>query len=228
MVFGPIMEFEANQHQIRMAPVVSDELAEFVRDGAMQSATVKEHLSSWYAQVLEDEKEWFERVRRNQDCLIWGVYVREHKSWRLIGTTGFHDIANPKCNPYFKGAVSGCMIFRPEYWGQGIMGHCHKARSWYGLTQPIGLERIISGVYERNTASRKALSGVGYVELFRERNEFFINGSMTSKISLELISPLTRSWNNWWHGDYIPERYKMARKQTLTVISWAEASVRLT
>ncbi len=220
MAFGPIMTIQGLP-RVSLRPIDPEDIGEFVRDGAMQSGRVKQFLDSQFAQVRKDEEEWYEKARTDPTQLVWGIYAEEH----LIGTTGFEGIGDQHFHPYFKGAISGGMIFRPDHWGLGIMSACYKARTWYGLTQSIGLQRIISGVYENNTASLRALQAVGYVELFHERNMMFAHGKMTDKISLELISPYNRTWANWWHGDSIPIRYKQARKKTIETLEWAETNV---
>ncbi|MFS8118266.1 MAG: GNAT family N-acetyltransferase, partial [Microcoleus sp.] len=142
MAFGPIMTIQGLPY-VSLRPIDHEDIGEFVRDGAMQSGRVKQFLDSQFAQVFRDEEEWYEKVRTDHTQLVWGIYAEEN----LIGTTGFEGIGDQHFHPYFKGAISGGMIFRPDHWDLGIMGTCHKARTWYGLTQAIGLQRIISGVY---------------------------------------------------------------------------------
>jgi RimJ/RimL family protein N-acetyltransferase len=221
MGFGPIMDISHSEYTIRLAPLSRNDLAEFVRDGAMQSSLVKKYLGSQMSQVLEDEQAWYEKTRTDKTSWTWGVFVQEGEDWRVIGTTSLHLVEHD----YFKIAVSGIVIIRPEWWGKGIASACHKARTWYAFTQ-LGLHQIRSAVYAPNEASMQALLKVGYLPVFTERNELFVDSTFVDKVSLAVINPLEPMWTAWWHGDPIPKADRVARGTTRVALKWSEKNVR--
>lgn len=221
-MFGPIMRFAVGELQVELAPLRRDDMQLFVRGGGMQNHEVTKFLGRRNAPVLEDEYEWFDHTRTDGTTLLWGIYLREGKKRQLIGNTGLHHLGEG-IMPY---AVTGCMIFRPEHWGKGIAGAAHKARTWYAFTQmqPV-IVQLRSAAYQPNTGSLKALGSVGYVPVFTERNDGFVDGQYLTKVSLDCVNPLEHQWNAWWHGDRVPERYKVARRRTLDALTWATEHV---
>lgn len=215
------MRFKVEELQIELAPLAREDMSVFVENGGMQNHGVTRLLGhTGGAPVLEDEYEWFDKTRGDKTSVCWGIYVLEGDRRTLIGNTSLNGI-NREMMPY---AVSGCLIFRPEYWGKGIAKHCHRARTWYGFTQ-LNLAQIRSAAYDSNAGSRKALESVGYVPVFQERNTGFVDGQYIGMTSYSLINPLKCHWNFWWHGDPIPVEYRTARKRAKTAIRWAEDHV---
>ena len=121
---------------------------------------------------------------------------------------------------------TGFLIFRPEYWGKGIASHCHRARTWFGCTQ-MGLVQLRSGVFDGNEGSKKALERVGYVPIFHERNQHFVDGVFVGLTSFSLINPLNVQWNLWWHGETVPPEFKAARRRTRAALKWANTHLEL-
>ncbi len=222
-MFGPIMRLSVRDLEIELAPLQREDMPQFITGGGMQSHTVTKYLGRRNALVVEDEYEWFDRIRTDKTALVWGIYLIEDGLRTLIGCTGLHHMGEG----IIRHAVSGCMLFRPEYWGKGIMGASHRARTWYGFTHiEAPLVQLRSAVCEPNQASQKALERVGYVPLFTERNDGFVDGRYVSKTSLDCINPLEPFWTSWWHGDPIPETYVQARQRTVDAMQWAQQNVR--
>ncbi|MCA9348275.1 GNAT family N-acetyltransferase [Candidatus Saccharibacteria bacterium] len=193
---------------------------EFISAGGMQSYTVTKYLSRRSAPTIEDEYQWFEQTRTESSSYVWGIYVHAEGKRCLIGNTAINSIAYHPMS----GASTGFMIFRPEYWGNGIASACHKARTWYAFTQ-LGLTRISSGVYEPNIGSRKALEKVGYIPTHTERNAGFVDGRYISLTHFIIINPLHTHWTAWWHGDPIPSEFLDARIRTQTALEWVNTHV---
>ncbi len=74
MAFGPVMQLAVNQLCIELAPLERDTMHSFIR-GGMQHHTVTRYMGRRTAPVLEDELEWFDRIREEKDSLIWGIWL---------------------------------------------------------------------------------------------------------------------------------------------------------
>ncbi len=221
-MFGPIMHFTVGEHSIKMAPIKRDEMELFIADGGMQSHTVTRYLGMQIAPTIDDELEWFDRVRKDSTSRSWGIYVLQEDQWLLIGNTALHNMDGKT----FPLAISGCQIFRPEFWGLGIVGCCHRARTMYAFDQ-LNLSTVRSSVMAGNDASLKALERVGYVRVGLERNQSFRDGRWLHKRNLEMVNPSKEAWCSWWHGEHIPNSFRSARTKTLQALEWAHQNVKL-
>lgn len=219
-MFGPIMLFKAGELEIELAPMRRDDMTSFVEDGGMQNYRVTRYLGRQIAPTEQCEFEWFDKQRGDKSSVCWGIYVVEGGERKLIGNTSLNHI-NREVMSY---AVSGFMIFRPEYWGRGIATACHKARTWYACTQ-LNVVQIRSAAFSLNVGSRRALERVGYVPIFSERNVGFVDGQYVDSVSFSLINPIDIHWNTWWHGDTIPAEFLSARSRTLDALQWVSTEV---
>lgn len=202
MAFGPIMRFKAGGISIELAPLTRESMSEFVsceHGGGMQRFSVTRYLGRRLAPVLEDEYEWFDKTRKSSD-IVWGIWLVENDRRTLIGCSGLHGIGEDGHVGFIRQATSGSMIFRPEYWGQGIASAAHKARTWYAF-QHLGLHRIKSAAIKGNAGSSKALARSGYIYVYTERNELFMDGKLQHLDSFECLNPLDLFWRQWWHGE---------------------------
>jgi ribosomal-protein-alanine N-acetyltransferase len=222
MAFGPIMQLQVGNLKVELAPLTKENVGEFVKDGAMQQASVTRYLGRRSAPVLEDEHEWYERVRGEKDSLTWGIYLVEGEKKTLIGDTTLFEITKEHIHQ----ATSGSMIFREEYWGKGIASAIHKARTWYAF-QHLGLHRIKSAVFHGNGGSLKALQRSGYDFVYVERNTVFIDGRLRHQDNLECLNPNDPFWSQWWHGERPPKHSVVARRQAVDALKWASQNVRL-
>ena len=220
MAFGPVMRFTVDGLQIELAPFSKDLMKEFINPG-MQQYSVIRYLGLSTANVIEDEEEWYERLRKDDERLSWGIWVVNDDGTRtIIGNTALNGIKHG----HMLQATSGSLIFRTEYWGRGIASAAHKARTWYAFHH-LGLHRVKSAVLQGNHGSLKALMRSGYTLVYTERNEQFIEGEMRHLDCLECINPRDPFWTQWWHGDRPASKHREARKQTLAVLEWAEKNV---
>ena len=221
MSFGPVMRFKVNGLNIELAPLSKEVMGEFVNPG-MQQFGVRKYTGSHIAPVLEDEIEWFDKVRADRKSLVWGIWVIDGDTRTLIGNSALSDIKRGHIHQ----ATSGSMLFRQEYWGKGIASAAHKARTWYAF-QHMGLHRIMSAVIQGNKGSLKALSRSGYTKVYVERNETFVDGQLRHLDCLECLNPNETFWEQWWHGDRPTKLNLEARIATREVLSWAEQNVEL-
>lgn len=229
MAFGPIMQFKVGELQIELAPLIKESMSEFVNiehGGGMQRLGVRRYTGSQLAPVLEDELEWFEKVRKQQDSLLWGIWVIKKDARILIGCSELMGIGTEGHAPMIRQATTGSLIFRKEYWGKGIASAAHNARTWYAF-QHMGLHRLKSAVIQQNIGSSKALSRSGYFLVYTERNEQFVDGELRHLDCFECLNPAPAFWNQWWHGDRPTRLAIEARVATRKALAWATANVTL-
>jgi RimJ/RimL family protein N-acetyltransferase len=220
MAFGPRMRLSVGELEIELAPLTKESMQDFVE--GMQQHSITKYLGRQHAPTLEDEHEYYDKLRADQTRLIWGIWIVEGDKRTLIGDTSLFDITRKHIHQ----ATSGSMIFRQEYWGKGIASHIHKARTWYAF-QHLGLHRVMSAVIHGNVASRKALEKSGYSLVYVERNTTFGDGSLRHQDNLECLNPIDAFWVQWWHGDMPTRRSKEARKITKEAMDWAQQHVKL-
>ena len=229
MAFGPIMRFTAKDDlQIELAPLTRESMGEFVsldHGGGMQRFSVTRYLGRRLAPVLEDEYEWFDKTRASKTDILWGIWVVEEGARTLIGCSGLHGLDDGHVG-FIRQAVSGSLIFRPEYWGRGIASGAHKARTWYAFKH-LGLHRITSAAMQANVGSSTALSRSGYMHTHIERNELFIDGELRHMDCFECLNPIELLWDQWWHADEPPASAVEARQLTFQALAWAEQNVEL-
>lgn len=221
MSFGPIMRFKANDLVIELAPLNRESLVEFINPG-MQRHSITRYIGMDYAPVIENEQDWYDKVRTAKNMLVWGIWLIEGDKRTLLGNSALTDIERG----HIRQATSGSMIFRSEYWGKGIASAAHKARTLYAFEQ-LGLHRIKSAVIQVNGGSRKALERSGYNLVYVERNTVFVDGQLRHQDNLECLNPNEPFWSQWFHGDRPTKAQRDARQRTLEALDWARQNVKL-
>lgn len=222
MAFGPIIRFTVGELQIELAPFGKEDLKEFISPGLQQYGVLRFLGRGVRGVVLEDEEEWFEKVRKDENSLVWGVWIITEEGRLLIGNTALNGITRG----HVQFATSGSLIFRQEFQGRGIGSAAHKARTWFAF-HILGLHCVRSQVIQGNGRSRGALENSGYVWLYTERNEKFIEGELRHLDYFECLNPSELFWSQWWHGDRPSARHREARLQTREILQWAETNVTL-
>lgn len=222
MAFGPVMQLHVDGLDIELAPLSRDVMGEFIAYGGMQHHSITRYLGRRTAPVLQDEEEWFDRVRAETDSLLWGIWVVKDGSRQLIGTSGLHHIGGD----HFRSATSGSMIFNQDYWRKGIAKHTHMARTWYAFYQ-LGLSIIRSGAISTNVASRRALQHSGYYDVSLERNAVFVDGEHRHMQNLEALNPQPTFWKAWWGGERPTAAAVKARQRSRIAMEWAQQNVKL-
>lgn len=228
MAFGPIMKLQVGDLQIELAPLTKEAMGEFVsleHGGGMQLQAVTRYISRQFAPVLEDEHDWFEKVRLEATTLLWGIWVIEKDRRILIGNTSIFKIGKIGHAPFIRQAETGSMIFRQDYWGKGIASAVHKARTWYAFKH-LGLHCLQSAVLQPNIASRKALEKAGYLFTHSQRNKQYSNGELTHLDYLECPNPIGIFWDQWWHKDTPTAEALTAKKLLEANLEWAEKNVK--
>lgn len=170
-MFGPVIQGKL----VRLRPPRPDDVPTMI--GWFEDMEVTRFLMLHHPPSLEMEKEWFERIARSADDIIW---VIEHEV-RPIGSTGIHLI-----NWKFGTGKTGTCIGDKSMWGRGIGTEVMRLRAEYAFTQ-TPLRKLKSSYYEGNDASAKAQAAAGYREVGRLHDETFIEGEWRDEIVTELL-----------------------------------------
>lgn len=220
MAFGSIMRVAVGELTIELAPLNRDVMGEFIRPG-MQSGVITKYLET-KAKVLEDEYEWYEKVRTDDTSRTWGIWVVHGDDRELIGTSSLHSLDKD----FFYQAGSGSLIFKHGYWGKGIATAIHRARTWYAFNV-MGIDRIWSEVILGNVASRRALEHSGYYVIGVKRNAQFVDGKLRHMDRLECVNPTPAVWKRWWGDDRPSKAARDARMRAQQAMEWASENVTL-
>lgn len=221
MSFGPTMRLDVDGLTIELAAHTKNSMERFV-EGMAQLSVTQYLQRNGTAPSLEDEHEWYDKIRTDKTRIHWGIWTIENGKRTLIGDTVLLDITREHIHQ----ATSGSVIFDKQYWGKGVASSIHKARTWYAF-QYLGLHRIMSAVVQGNAASLKALEKSGYRLVYVERNTSFVNGRLRHQDNLAVLNPLPAFWDQWWHGDEPDAEAIAARAVTEEVMAWAEKNVEL-
>ncbi|WP_309685075.1 GNAT family protein [Armatimonas sp.] len=181
-MFGPTIEGE----HVRLVPLTLEMAPLFCAWFA--DTEVTKYLSLSYPPTLDFEKEWLEKVGRNNTDLVWAVQLRG--SEKLIGTTGLHQL-----NWQNRSAVTGNLIGAKEEWGKGYASEIVALRTAYAFGT-LGLEKLTTLIYTENIASRRALEKAGYQTVGVARHERWHLGR----------------WHDAWLGEILRDDWLAAQQ----------------
>jgi len=138
-----------------------------------------EHYLDWFADPevnrflgrdtppsLKEEEEWLERLARSETDVMWGLFVQDEH----IGSSGIHRI-----NWRSRRGETGTLIGDRRFWGRRIATESMGMRTRYAFEE-MGLEKLVTQVFEGNTASRRALEQVGYQTVGVQRHHEYRHG----------------------------------------------------
>jgi len=143
-------------------------------------------LSTAFPKTLAIEKEWLEKLHKNQDHEMVFMMVVDGKS---IGTMGLHGI-----NWIYRIATTGAVIGEKAYWGKGYGSEAKMLVLDYAFNT-LNLRKICSSVIAFNKRSYDYSRKCGYVEEGRRKEHFFIRGRFWDEIQLAVFK---RSWLPLW------------------------------
>ena len=214
-MYGMKMKVAHPRVSIELKPFKQEYLP-FVVDG-FSSLKVHQHTNQIFAQVLENEQEWYNRVRNSKDEVAWAIFLDGETN--PIGVTGLHGI-----QAYDGGCTSGIIIWDQKRWGMGIASAAHLGRTLFAANY-LNRSHIKSCVRSDNTASRKALERVGYLCWGTEPFRNFREGKFIATDHMLWINP-SRTQN--FFGDQpIPNDYfrgiskaKVALELAKTVVTF--------
>lgn len=173
------MMIECEHGIIQLKPFQKEELAHKKVVEMLSDNEVTQYLHMTSSPMIQDEEEWWEKIRNDKSSIIWGIYLNDSD---LLGNTSLRIIS-----PNHSGE-SGFMIFNKKYWKKGIASKSHIARTFYA-SHLLNLKTIYSGVLSPNVGSFKALTSVGYFMTGHRLACDYINGKFRHLTNLQWIHP---------------------------------------
>jgi len=135
---------------VTLAPLKPEHLDHYVDWFADPAVT--QYLAQDLVFTLKQEEEWLDRISRSTSDVAWGLFAEGQH----IGGTAISQI-----NWRSRHAITGTVIGDKSWWGRGIASEAMALRTRYAFEE-LGLEKLVSTVFEGNPASRRALEKVGY------------------------------------------------------------------
>lgn len=150
-----------------------------------------------FAQVYENEVEWFEKTRKSSDVVSWAI-VPEGCS-EPIGVTALHDI-----QAFDGSCTSGIIIWEKSWWGKGVASASHLIRTLFAVDY-LNRSTIKSCVRSENPASYKALQRIGYTIWGTEPDSVWREGNWIETHHLKWFHP---ERTDFLFPRGIPEKYQ--------------------
>ena len=163
-MLGPIIFGE----KVRLVPPTPEMLETFCR--WFSDTEVTRYLENIFSYSLEAEKEWYAKISKSDNSVLWAVFATDGNEERLIGTTGIHDI-----HPINRSAMSGNLIGEKSEWGKGYGSEVVRLRTRFAFEE-LNLNKIMTQVYLPNIGSRRVLEKVGYQTVGISREHVWRNG----------------------------------------------------
>jgi diamine N-acetyltransferase len=170
---------------IRLRAIEREDLPKFVE--WMNDPEVTSGLLIHIPLSMADEQRWFEGMAQRPAAeRVLAIEMRDGDSWRMIGTTGFHEI-----NMVNREAEFGISIGDKSIWNQGYGTEATRLMLQHGF-ETLNLNRIYLRVYETNPRAIRAYEKVGYVHEGCMRQSVYKHGKY---IDVHLMSVLRSEWD---------------------------------
>ncbi len=177
-MLGPRLEGE----RVRLVPPDPAHVPAFLRWFADPNIT--RYLLYRFPVTLKQEEEWLERMSVSQEDVIWAITVKA--SGDLVGATGLHRITWRH-----RHGSNGIVIGERSEWGKGYATEAIRLTTAFAFNE-LGLEKVLTEVYEGNVASRRAMERVGFRQCGLLRHNRFFDGR----------------WHDEWVGEILREEWK--------------------
>ncbi len=150
-MFGLTMRIEIEKVAVTLRAFKKEELPTLVE--GFSSLKVQMWTAQMFAQTLENEQEWFDRLRKSDTDCLWAIVIESEE--KPVGITGLNRIdVHGSC-------TSGIVIWNAKLWGKGIATKAHLGRTLFA-SDYLNRFTIHTSVRVPNDASLKALQRVGY------------------------------------------------------------------
>ena len=170
---------------IRLRAIEREDLPKFVE--WMNDPEVTSGLLIHIPLSMADEQRWFEGMAQRPAAeRVLAIEMRDGDSWRMIGTTGFHEISLVNREAEF-----GISIGDKSIWNQGYGTEATRLMLQHGF-ETLNLNRIYLRVYETNPRAIRAYEKVGYVHEGCMRQSVYKHGKY---IDVHLMSVLRSEWD---------------------------------
>ena len=131
----------------------------------------------------EDEEEWFDRVRKAQDQIVFAILTVE--GGHLLGNCGLRNIDwKNRC------ASFGIFIGNKRFWGKGYGTEATRLLLRYAFEE-LNLHRVELEVYDFNTRAIRAYEKAGFRREGTRRQALYREGSWHD---IHLMAILKEEW----------------------------------
>ncbi len=170
-MFGPVLTGE----RLRLAPPTPEMLPDFIR--WLADPEVTRYLGVTFPPTLASEQEWFERMSKSGDDIIWAILLGD----AVIGVTGIHHI-----NWRQRRAITGNLIGEKSEWNKGYGSEAVRLRTRYAFDE-LNLEKIQTAAFMENVGSRRVLEKAGYQQIGVARRHEWRHGKWHDMWLAELL-----------------------------------------
>lgn len=177
-MFGPRMWVPLGESWLMLRPFEKVEMSIVAKGWQRMDIHMYTYLVG--GATLEDEEEWYERVRKEENSYIWAIVPLDAS--RPIGVTGIHNVNQ------IGGCHTGIIIWDKDWWGKRVASSTHFARTLFAADY-LGRVIISSSVREPNVASRKALERIGYVVTGKGLRDAYRQGQYFDTLYLSWLNP---------------------------------------
>jgi RimJ/RimL family protein N-acetyltransferase len=130
--------------------------------------------------TIEDEKDWFERSRKQQDGITLSIILK--KEQKTIGNTGLKQIDKNNGNAEF-----GIMIGEKKYWNKGYGTEAARLMIDFAFNL-LRLHSLRLKVYEYNKRAIKSYLKLGFKETGKFRDFHFFGGEYHDVILMDILA----------------------------------------
>lgn len=213
-MLGMPMRVKGREFAIELRPPTREDI---VKMAPFMGEETNRYLSRHLGQNADTEATWYEKIIKDSDKTVWGIFVKDRGKWVHIGNTDviLHDEGY---------SSTGVLLHRKEYWGKGIISGAHLARTLY-VHDVMDLEAVRSEVYEENITSRRAIERIGYVKVGTTYGRGFIQGRVQHADQFQWVNPSDRAWNHFWGDTKPPKKFLEGRKRALEALKRARQTV---
>lgn len=212
MSFGPRMRIEFDKLGVELVPLTKDDTKVILP--WFQKLKNFMYTGMLFASTLEDEVEWFDRARKSETQVTWGI--KPDGSNEIVGITSIHYIRS------FGGNCSTGIVIGNTHWqGRGVGTRAHYMRTLF-VSDYLNRLTITTQVRMPNVASRKALEKMGYMVTGVQPRDVYRDG--------EFLDTNILSWFNPYRIDVLypeglPTEYEEGVNRAKTALDFARQNV---
>lgn len=166
-----------------------------------------------FAQTLESEQAWYERMSSSETDVLFGVFVDDVP----VGSFGLHGMRDRR-------ATAGAVMFSNDHQSARIGTSVTRAGLYYA-TQVLDIIAIDASVKSSNQRSHRMQESAGFVTTGRIVNSQFVDGRQCDLLNLLWVNPERYAWNYFWRGANPGKPFQGARARARHVLAWAEENV---
>lgn len=221
-MFGPnlVCNFTSSSgvHSLLLRPFRMEEMIIVANGFSDLEVTVNTRVL--FGQTKEGEQDWYERVRKEKDSVIWAIvpHIKQGINHTPIGVTGIHDIDSTSGS-----CTTGIIIWDKSYWNKGVAYHSHLARTLFAADY-LNRATIRTWVRAHNESSLKAVQKVGYNVVGIEPRTAFRQGRYIDSLSLVWFNP---ERINQLFPEGLPNQYKEGVTKAQKALALARQVVEL-